>query len=252
MLKNPKFMPKFTQIFIALFVLFMTLTVLQVQCYAQHRYFIVTEQNEKFGVVDNEGKVILPFIFYDCRKLSNDFFVVRDTNELCSEYIVDSTRRVLTEPVFCGIDSFANGEVYQFWNKVKLVYTSSGECTSPKEKQNQKGIFKLFLKDSVTKSIYRPTAKIPVEVEKLELIIISPNSYQYKIQKGSFSFMPRRGYSKNMINNYLLFEPHERDTVGLHPIHLKLTEILVLDTKANNETIVTGRWNYRFSDFYSK
>ena len=244
-------MPKFTQIFIALFVLFMTLTVLQVQCYAQKKRrilppkFFVKTQNGKYGAVDKEGKIVLPFIYHDCRLINNDLFVVQDSNKLCSEYVIDAKQKILTEPIFCEIDSFIRGKVYQYWNKTRLIYTSNGVCLTATEKHEKKGLFKIYLRNLATNEIYKHSTSIPINFIAMELIFVSPNQYQYKAQGGEFILIRRRTRAEQFNDNYLSFSN------GGYAFVVEIKKILIQNTKTKEEKSVIGNWICSFNHYNS-
>lgn len=247
--------PKYTKFFISLFLFVTVLTVLEIECYAQRTRqpippkFFVRYSNGKYGAVDKNNRVVIPFIYHDCRVINNDLFAVQNNDKLCSEYVIDSTQKVLTEPVFCEIDSFKRGKVFQSWNKTILAYTPDGVCLNTTEKQEKKGLFKMYLKNIENNEIYKRNTSIPIGTKVCELIFVSPNQYQYVAQEGSFVFIQRSRAITNLMDSVYLSLEEKRTPrhLSLRPFCVEVTKIMMRDTKTKEEKYVIGQWNCCFN-----
>ncbi len=245
------------KLFSCFFLLLFAIIIFQAHCqnktadnFSNEVY--ISKEGEKFGLLDKGGVVVLPHIYHDIRRLNDYLFVVQDTDSLCSEYVVNANGKILTAPVFCAIDSFKRGKIFQSWNGTTLIYAPNGDCLSSTEKQEIKGLFKVFLMDSLTKQIYKPTTKIDGSVQKIELIFVSPNHYQYMGIEGKFIVIQRRGCADKIKNNLVTIECTKRDgTLAMAEIVVEVYTIKMQNTKTKEEKILKRRdCNYRFNKLY--
>jgi hypothetical protein len=188
--------------------------------------FIILQLDGKYGVLDIKGKTILPFIYQEIRQLENGFFIVKNTNGISNEYVVNTKGKRLTEPVFCQIDSFADGKVWQKWSNKTLLYNSQGQCLSS-EKDIEEAGFAVFLQDTKTKIFYSEHSQIPDTIKEFEVILHNSNQYQYIIIDGGITF--RGGRSRHEIyNNKINFYDsdilHNREWVLIERISIKNTK----------------------------
>lgn len=213
--------------------------------------YVLATQNGKFGALDKQGKVVIPFVYHDMRLLNNNFFAVQDTDSLCTEYVIDVTQKILTEPVFCAIDSFIRGKVYQYWNGTRLIYTPDGICLTATEKHERKGLFKVYLRDSLTRKIYKPQEYLPDSVKKVELVFVSPNKYQYAALEGNFLFLYRRCKPQEITNPYLNLDLARRYNNWDTPrLLIEIKTILIYDTKTESSKAVSRSCIATFNGHY--
>jgi hypothetical protein len=201
--------------------------------------FIILQLDEKYGVFDIKGKTILPFIYQEIRQLENGFFVVKDTNGISNEYVVNAKGKRLTEPVFCQIDSFSNGKVWQNWSNKTLLYNSKGKCLSS-EKEGEEAGFMAFLQDTKTKILYSQHSNIPDNIRDFEVILHTPNQYQYSIIKGEITFRGGRSY-REIIENKVHF--YDSDFIHIREV-LSIEKISIKNTKTGEEKILDKRFYY--------
>jgi hypothetical protein len=210
--------------------------------------FIVLKLNNKFGVLDVLGKPILPFKYHTIRQINDDFFVVQDYDSLCNEYVVNSKQELLTKAIFCQIDSFANGKVWQKWgNKHRLVYNTIGKCLSSQREQKQKGLFTWFLRDTKTKAIYSGYFRMALTTDEVEILLVSPNQYQYKVLEGTAYLMRRL---RQKFTDKIDFTTN-RLVKGWRVI-LELDKVLMINAETQKKTILeqknllNGIWSGEF------
>ncbi len=188
--------------------------------------YIVLAKNRKQGVLDSKGKTILPFVYHEIRPLENGFFVVKDNSGISNEYVVNTRGKRLTEPVFCQIDSFADGKVWQNWSNKTLLYNSKGKCLSS-EKDIEEAGFAVFLQDTKTKILYSRYSEISDKIREFKVILHNSNQYQYIIIDGGITF--RGGRSRHEIyNNKINFYDSDilfnREWVLIERISIKNTK----------------------------
>lgn len=206
--------------------------------------FIILHKKNKYGVLDKKGKTILPFKYHNLRQIGNTLFVAQDNDNIGSEYVINTEKKILTKPIFCAISSFKNDTVYQNWNKTALAYNANGECISSKEEQEQKELFMLFIKETKTQKLYQLKNLSKVKSDEVELVFISPNHYQYKSQAAILLYV-RRWYNRPAVIDKINFSTGKHFKYVDFP--LQITEIQMLNTQTSEKTALKGSWEYKFN-----
>jgi hypothetical protein len=219
------------------------------ELYTIHNYFennyIILEENKKQGVLDIEGKTILPFIYHEIRQLKNGFFVVKDTNGISNEYVVNAKGEHLTKPVFCQIDSFADGKVWQKWSNKTLLYNSKGQCLSSEIEVEEAG-FMVFLQDTKTKILYSQYSDISDKIREFEVILQTPNVYSYKVLQGHFTCRGGRRSFRMVIDNKINLYHSDSEPIFLNREFLNIDKLSIKNTKTNEEKILDKQLYYNF------
>ncbi len=203
--------------------------------------FIILRKKNRYGVLDTKGKTILPFKYHNLRQIDSTLFVAQDNDNICSEYVINTEKKILTKPVFYAISSFKNDTVYQNWNKAALAYDINGNCISSKEEQEQKELFILFIKETKTQKLYQLKNLSKVKSDEVELVFISPNHYQYKSQA---AITLLRKWVKRVVNkiNFRYY-----DVIKNINFPVRITEIQMLNTQTSEKITLKGTWEYEFN-----
>lgn len=207
--------------------------------------FIILQLDGKYGVLDIKGKTILPFIYQEIRQLENGFFVVKDNNGISNEYVVNAKGERLTEPVFCQIDSFADGKVWQNWSNKTLLYNSKGKCLSS-EKEIEDAGFVVFLQDTKTKIFYSRYSEISDKIREFDVILHTPNIYSYQVLQGHLTCRGGRTFRK-IIDSKIKF--YDSDVILFTEV-LNLEKLSIKNTKTGEKKILDELYHIVRLSFY--